>query len=151
MTLLLLAVILCLVAIVFVLIPLQQDIRPLIEIDKLQQALETLHGQKKRLYEGIRDLDFDFEVGKLAENDYRRLRDETMTEVSTVMREIESLEKRQGGNGQIEDEAIEKFIQQQRQGKESTVRYCTHCGHQIQRDANFCSECGTSLQPSGQE
>ena len=53
--------------------------------------LKRLLRRKDRVYENIKDLEFEFKMGKLSEGDYARLREEFSHEAYQIMREIESL------------------------------------------------------------
>jgi len=55
-------------------------------------ALKRLLRKKERVYENIKDLEFEYKMGKLSEDDYQRLRGEFSSEAYQIMREIESLE-----------------------------------------------------------
>jgi len=54
-------------------------------------ALKRLLRKKERVYENIKDLEFEHKMGKLSEDDYERLREEYSQEAYQIMREIESL------------------------------------------------------------
>jgi hypothetical protein len=53
--------------------------------------LKRLLRKKERIYENIKDLEFEYKMGKLSEGDYERLREEFSQEAYQIMREIESL------------------------------------------------------------
>lgn len=55
-------------------------------------ALKRLLRKKERVYENIKDLEFEYKMGKLSEDDYQRIRGEFSSEAYQIMREIESLE-----------------------------------------------------------
>ena len=54
--------------------------------------LKRLLEKKQRVYENIKDLEFEYKMGKLSEGDYDRLREELSREAYQLMREIESLQ-----------------------------------------------------------
>ena len=51
----------------------------------------TIAERKARLYSQLLDLDFDKDSGKISLEDYARMREETMTEVLTVLADEERL------------------------------------------------------------
>lgn len=54
-----------------------------------QKKLNYLHSQKSLIYDNIRDLELEFEMGKLAEADFKRLRHGLLLEAEKAMREID--------------------------------------------------------------
>lgn len=55
-------------------------------------SLKRLLRKKETVYENIKDLDFEYKMGKLSEDDYHRLRNDYAREAYAVMREIERLQ-----------------------------------------------------------
>ena len=60
-------------------------------LDGSPSALKRLLRKKERVYENIKDLEFEYKMGKLSEDDYERLRKEFSHEAYQIVREIESL------------------------------------------------------------
>ncbi len=74
------------------------------EFDGGQSSLKRLLRRKEIVYENIKDLEFEYKMGKLGDDDYQRLRAEYEQEAYGLMQEMEhivpeSLEK--GGQPQI--------------------------------------------------
>jgi hypothetical protein len=117
--------------------------------------LDALISQKNKIYADIKDLDFEFNIGKMGEDDYRSLRKQSMAEVADVIRQIDSYGVSTEGNGKITDEYLEKLISTKRKTKTADgevvisshpeILACSQCGHENNIDAKFCSECGTKL------
>jgi hypothetical protein len=55
-------------------------------------SLKRLLRRKETVYENIKDLDFEYKMGKLSDDDYHRLRDEYAHEAYAVMQEIEKIQ-----------------------------------------------------------
>lgn len=146
-----------LIALAFVLKPLiAKEYIALDHRDEKTLKLDALIAKKNKIYMDIKDLDFEFGIGKMAEDDYRSLRKQSMAEVTDVIRQIdigggESSE----GNGKITDEYIEKLIAAKRKKKVAPgeivieshpeILTCSQCGQENNIEAKFCSECGTKL------
>jgi hypothetical protein len=62
---------------------------------RAEERLRALHLERDRYYEAIADLDFEYECGKLSEEDYRSLRERLMGELSVVLKRLDEAE---GGN-----------------------------------------------------
>ncbi len=124
------------------------------------ERLLALNNKKETLYSAIRDIEFDFGLGKLSKEDYDELDSKYKSEAAEVLREIDDIEK-ETGIMSLDDE-IEKEILSHRQsgqsindhikreisafravgsGKES----CSECGAQYSAEDLFCSKCGAKL------
>jgi hypothetical protein len=95
-----------------------------------QEEVSELALQREALYESIRDLDHDFETGKLDEPEFRALRDELRSEAIALMRQEE------GGAAAAPRPASEPL--------------CPNCGTSTKTHWSFCAECGHGLH-SGKE
>jgi hypothetical protein len=85
------------------------------DLEGSQTSLKRLLRKKETIYENIKDLDFEYKMGKLSDEDYRGLRKDYEQEAYAVMREIE----------QIKPEVLQKTGEPQvvavlKSGKKST-------------------------------
>ncbi|MCL4489159.1 MAG: zinc ribbon domain-containing protein [Chloroflexi bacterium] len=62
-------------------------------------SLDALIAQRNALYDAIRDLDFDFQLGKLSQSDYQLLRDQYMARAATLLQQMDAAEARVDTNG----------------------------------------------------
>lgn len=74
-----------------------------------QKKLNYLYAKRNVVYENLRDLDGEFQMGKLSKEDHERLRDGLMAEAAEVVREIDQAHIRR----EVED-AIEADVRSQR-------------------------------------
>ena len=93
-----------------------------IETDPEQSALSI---QREALYETIRDLDHDFETGKITETDHQEMR-EALRE-----RAVELLRRESAGDSPAD------------------APRCPGCDGEIDASWTFCSRCGARLGASG--
>jgi hypothetical protein len=63
-----------------------------LEMDTMKTSLQKLLRKKETVYENIKDLEFEFKMGKLSEDDYQRLRSELSKEAYEVMSRIDSIQ-----------------------------------------------------------
>lgn len=56
-----------------------------------QTSLKRLLRKKETVYENIKDLDFEYKMGKLSDEDYRGLRSDFEQQAYALMREIEQI------------------------------------------------------------
>ena len=136
--------------------------------DLVLERLKALQGRKDSLYSAIRDIDLDYGLGKLTEDDYRELRKKYRVEAASVLKEIDAITKEPFAGAleaEIEDEIkkqrnvvsknteeddIENEILQARKPAQAGFSApknfsCTECGNACSDEDIFCSKCGAKL------
>ena len=103
------------------------------------QAAE-LASRRTTMYDNIRDLDFEYAMGKLTAEDYRQTRAEMVREAAGVLEELEAV---------APDEVLDRWIEQEvaarrQQGGVEGVS-CPSCGKDSAARAKFCDHCGVAL------
>lgn len=128
--------------------------RPLVVKSGLAVSVEDRHlselqAQRDRILNRLQELDMDFAMSKIIEEDYRVERQTLMLNGAEVWKAIDLL----GGsspslvkNISPEDE-VEAAVARLR-GKTAIIAggYCPSCGTEVQMGDAFCTSCGTSLQ-----
>ncbi len=104
-----------------------------------------LLAQRDGLYATLRDLDLDFQLGKLDEADYRGLREKYLSRAAAVLHEIDAF--RSNGGGASLDDELEREIAALRRstaekGGAAGARVCRNCGRSFQDGDRFCGKCG---------
>lgn len=88
----------------------------------------------------LRDLDFDFQAGKVAEVDYQPLRADLLRQAAGLIEDQE----------RVKDDAIEAMIQSRRTAKnvqQSLLEgQCRQCQAPLLQGAKFCSKCGAPVE-----
>ncbi|MCH2693893.1 MAG: peroxisomal biogenesis factor 19 [Acidobacteriia bacterium] len=64
----------------------------IVDSDDQLTSLRKLLRKKEVIYENIKDLDFEFKMGKLSDDDYHRLHEDYLQEAYPVMTQIESIQ-----------------------------------------------------------
>lgn len=64
----------------------------LVDIDSHATNLKRLLRRKETIYENIKDLDFEYKMGKLSDEDYQRLHQDYLREAYGVVSQIESIQ-----------------------------------------------------------
>ncbi len=67
-------------------------------------ALDSLIAQRDSAYDAIRDLDFDFQLGKLSQADYELLREKYKARAALALQQIDQLAGSTGAGERIEEE-----------------------------------------------
>ncbi|MDZ7266847.1 MAG: zinc ribbon domain-containing protein [candidate division KSB1 bacterium] len=96
---------------------------------------EDLQARKEEIYAAIRDIDFDFRMGKLSAEDHALLREQYRNEAINIMKQLDTLLPAAGRGGRRSKPA----------GSASATRFCSQCGEPAQAADKFCSACGASL------
>jgi len=94
-----------------------------------------LEQRKQRIYEGLRDLQFEYRVGKLSDEDYQRTKTGLQKELAGVMAEIDRV---LGGAPIPPPKAVVPPA-------ESPRSVCAKCGASFERPLRFCGECGAPM------
>jgi hypothetical protein len=103
-----------------------------VEAPDVERASPALQRQREALYASIRDLDHDYEVGKVEESDYRVLRDSLRARAVATLRA-----EREAPRPEAETEP--------RADTQATNGFCTACGAPRRQADRFCSQCGQRL------
>ncbi len=64
----------------------------LADIDSRSTGLKRLLRRKETIYENIKDLDFEYRMGKLSDDDYQRLHQDYLAEAYGVVSQIEAIQ-----------------------------------------------------------
>ncbi|MDE2756017.1 MAG: hypothetical protein OXU26_14170 [Acidobacteriota bacterium] len=64
----------------------------LVDIDSRSTGLKRLLRRKETIYENIKDLDFEYKMGKLSDEDYQRLHQDYLAEAYGVVSQIEAIQ-----------------------------------------------------------
>src|SRR5512143_1220533 len=92
--------------------------QPLLVRTRLKAAMEDTPrdkwlAERDAVYTAIRDLDFDFQTGKLLEADYRAMRDKYTARGVEILKEVDTLDKEGKTPAAVADE-IEAAVQARR-------------------------------------
>jgi len=92
-----------------------------------------LDERKATIYENLRDLQFEYRVGKLSDTDYQQTKMTLQKELAAVLAEIEKM-----GPG-------EKTVKVTPPVKTTPGFVCPHCGATFAKSMKFCGECGKAM------
>jgi hypothetical protein len=96
-----------------------------------------LEQRKAQIYENLRDLQFEYRVGKLSDEDYQKTKVGLQTELAGVLAEIERV--------QPEAVAIPAPAPPPPPPVSDSAKLCPHCGAKFARAMKFCGECGKAM------
>jgi hypothetical protein len=103
-----------------------------------------LEERKAQIYENLRDLNFEFRVGKLSDEDYQKTKLDLQRELARVLAEIDAIQAAQPKPKQAPAPA--KAAAATAQSKASSNGHlCHHCGATFPQPMKFCGECGKAM------
>lgn len=97
-----------------------------------------LEEKKKVIYEGLRDLQFEYRMDKLSDQDYQDTKLELQRQLAGVLAEIEKI---RGGKA-----AAPAAVPEAAPAKPRYV--CPKCATEFSQPMKFCGECGQSMAAS---
>jgi hypothetical protein len=105
-----------------------------------ESPFRHLDDRKAAIYENLRDLQFEFRVGKLSEQDYQTSKRDLQKELAVVLAEVDKLKAQLSQNGAVPPPPPPKPKPQPPAG-----RVCPSCGARFERELKFCGECGKAM------
>ena len=130
------ACVLAIVVIVFVLgvrpkdLPEPEPVSPFLHLDE----------RKAAIYDNLRDLQFEYRVGKLSDADYQLTKKDLQKELAGVMAEVDRVKLQlQGGRPAPLPPAPAP------KAKPVDALTCPHCNARFELELKFCGECGKPM------
>lgn len=93
-----------------------------------------LEERKAAIYENLRDLQFEYRVGKLSDQDYQQTKLDLQRELAGVLDEID----RVTGVSKLAAAPAVKPVA-------ATATTCARCGAKFSQPLKFCGECGSPM------
>jgi NADH pyrophosphatase NudC (nudix superfamily) len=95
---------------------------------------EHLDERKAAIYENLRDLQFEYRLGKLSDEDYQGAKKGLQKELAQVLAAVDKLKAQLGGNG---------TAPAPKPAPSGLV--CPSCGASFEKSLKFCGECGKPM------
>jgi len=97
--------------------------------------------QKDNIYKAIKEIEFDFEMGKLSEDDFHELRQQYKQQAVSVLKRLDQMQKTKVGSREI----LSKGAKSRKGKQRSKVQFCWVCGTGLAHQDKYCPSCGTNL------
>lgn len=128
-------------------------------VTQQEHELSTLMAERDRVLSSLQELDFDFNLGKIPEEDYPAQRTSLLQKGADVLRKIDSLtakydlsreeakpSKKPRAKEKVTDESLESMIAARRKARKGSFDgFCPKCGKPVMAADRFCPSCGKSL------
>lgn len=95
-----------------------------------------LDERKAAIYENLRDLQFEYRVGKLSDEDYQTTKKDLQRELAQVLAEVDRLK-----NG----DPAPRPAPEVEAPAASRGFVCDSCGAKFEKELKFCGECGKPM------
>lgn len=102
-----------------------------------------LDERKAAIYENLRDLQFEYRVGKLSDADYQQTKTDLQKQLALVMAEVDRLK----GELQLSPQAAPAPQPKApaKTAKPVIATVCASCGAEFTQSLKFCGECGAPI------
>ncbi len=132
----------------------------------IAQERRSLSEKKDRLYEAIKDIDFEYQAGKLSDTDYKSVRTDCLAQAAEVIARLEEIDESDAAGAKATEEKDSVAVdvasgpscpsceQKNPAGaqfcmscgsKMTSLANCPQCGTELQKEAHFCTACGVTI------
>jgi hypothetical protein len=105
-----------------------------------------LDERKASIYENLRDLQFEYRLGKMSDDDYQRSKQDLQKELARVMAEVEKL----AGGQQVKVKPAVAASTASSAAKSKAAFVCPSCKAEFPTALKFCGECGKPMKQAVQ-
>jgi hypothetical protein len=135
---------------VYVLVPLFKEHKGNLEVELLAETeLDRLLNRKAIVYSNLKDLEFEYKMGRLSDADFLRLEAGYKTEAAGILQSLDQLGVEKNVDETIEkDVALRKarmFPSRAGQLPAEEASRCPACGAELISGKRFCADCGHRL------
>ena len=95
---------------------------------------------KTRIYENLRDLQFEYRLGKLSDADYQTSKLSVQKELGQVLGEIDVVKQRLAAEGKLVATTAPR-----KKTPAPQQHVCPHCKASFKEPLKFCGECGKAM------
>ncbi len=134
------AIVIVIAALSFTLFVRAKDVQEPIPVSPIQH----LEDRKQAIYDNLRDLQFEYRLGKLSDGDYQQTKQSLQKELAGVLAEIEAAAK-QLGLAPVRPAPKAQPIKTPQAAKQHGATVCPHCGARFPQVLKFCGECGKAI------
>lgn len=105
--------------------------------------VQHLEDRKRAIYDNLRDLQFEYRLGKLSDDDYQQTKQALQKELAGVLADIEETLKNLGPP--LKHLSTPRIAAERRVPSIPSGAICPHCGASFAQTLKFCGECGKPM------
>jgi rRNA maturation endonuclease Nob1 len=106
---------------------------------------QHLDERKAAIYENLRDLQFEYRVGKLSDADYQTTKQDLQKELAAVLAEVDKLSAALGATAAAKPSPAAAKSARAATVRERPTFACPTCNATFDKDLKFCGECGKPM------
>jgi hypothetical protein len=108
---------------------------------------QHLDERKAAIYENLRDLQFEYRVGKLSDDDYQSTKKDLQKELARVLAEVDKLKGAVAGQPgtPAPPKSAPTIPAAAKPATQANGHVCPSCGAKFQVALKFCGECGKPM------
>jgi hypothetical protein len=110
---------------------------------------DHLDERKAAIYDNLRDLQFEYRLGKLSDADYQATKKDLQKELAAVLAEVDKLKEQLGATGPAPAQAAAPSPAPAVKKPDGFA--CPHCGAKFQQNLKFCGECGKPMKAAAKK
>jgi len=132
-----------------------------------EHETSSLLAERERVVNSLQELESDYQLGKVPEEDYPTQRANLLQRGADILRKLDELapakvqndkdarveralaaRRRNGSSqqGELTDDDVESMIASRRKGRKSiSAGFCPKCGKPVMASDKFCPSCGNTL------
>ena len=132
-----------------------------------EHETSSLLAERERVVNSLQELENDYQLGKVPEEDYPVQRSNLLQKGADILRKLDELEpvkaqndkdarieralaaRRKNGSsseGTLTDDEVESMIASRRKGRKAkSAGFCPKCGKPVMTSDKFCPSCGKTL------
>ncbi len=131
---------------VYVLTPLFKEPKGNLEVELLAETeLDRLLNRKAIVYSNIKDLEFEYKMGRLSDADFQRLAAGYKNEAAIILQKLDQLGAEKNLDENIERDIAARKARLSRPGPPTPAQApqrCPSCGAEAISGKKFCADCG---------
>jgi hypothetical protein len=104
-----------------------------------------LDERKAAIYEGLRDLQFEYRLGKLSDADYQSTKTDLQKQLAAVLAEVDRIKSAGTVAPKVAAKQEPKLESNGTMAVKPAGSRCPHCGATFERTLKFCGECGKAM------
>jgi rubrerythrin len=130
-----------------------------------EHETSTLLAERERIFNSLQELESDYQLGKVPDEDYPTQRANLLQKGADVLRKLDELtpqaelddkdvkieraltsRRKKTSGKKLTDDDIESMISSRRKGRKSkSAGFCPKCGKPVMADDKFCPACGKAI------
>ena len=110
-----------------------------------ESPFHHLDDRKAAIYENLRDLQFEYRLGKLSDVDYQATKRDLQKELAAVLAEVDKLKLQLAPPAPVVAAAAKPQAAAHAVNGNGAANVCPSCGAKFEKALKFCGECGKAM------